>query len=127
VRVVDVGIHSLGFTGGTATVTVALSNPNRSALEVEGFIYKLEVESGGDDGGWVVVADGITDLEVRVPSRDSVTVELPVPFEYSGVGAALRSIFERGEVGYRASGEVRVRGPVGGIRIPYRKQGVLGS
>ncbi len=127
VRVVDVGIRSLGFTGGTATVTVALSNPNKAALEVEGFVFKLEVERGEGEGGWVIVADGITDREVRVPARDSVTVELPVPFEYGGIGAAIQSIFERGEVDYRASGEVWVRGPVGRIRIPYRHQGVLGS
>ena len=53
VRVVDVGIRSLGFTGGTATVTVALSNPNKAALEVEGFVFKLEVERGEGEGGWV--------------------------------------------------------------------------
>ena len=127
VRIVDVGIRSLGLTGGTATVTVDLSNPNRSALEVEGFVYKLEVDRGDGEGGWVIVADGITDQKVRVPARDSVTVELPVPFEYSGIGAAFRSIFDRGAVDYRTSGEVWVRGPVGRIVIPYRHQGVLGS
>lgn len=126
VRVVEVGIRSLGLTGGTVEVTVALSNPNGAALEVEGFLYQLEVGGSGRDTTWVTLADGISDRKLRVPARDSLVVEVPVPFEYEGVGAALRSLFDRGEVEYRARGEVWVRGPVGRIRVPYRHEGVLG-
>lgn len=128
VSIADVRVVSLGLVGGTARVELEVENPNRFDLTVRSLSYELEVAEGGTgEGGeerWVRLSrEEETRRDLTVPGRGSVRVEVPVAFEYRAVGTALRSLLMDGEVRYRVQGIVRVRGPVGEHRLPFRSRG----
>jgi hypothetical protein len=50
-------------------------------------------------------------------------VEVPLRFEWAGVGTAVRQLLERGRLGYQTEGAVRVDLPGGLRRIPFRRTG----
>ena len=124
VHLAGVRVVGLGFTSGTAQIHLEVDNPNRFALEVWEFRYFLEVAEGG--GRWTPLATGATEEPIRLERRSQRDVYLSVPFEYRGVGSALRAFLSAGEVPYRVQGDLRARGPTGEVALPFRSQGSLG-
>lgn len=123
VTIADVRVLSLGFTGGTAEVVLEVENPNRFDLEVRGFDYRLEIREGPES--WTELAQGVSEERVRLQKRSTDQVALTIPFRFQGVGSALRSWLQTGEIGYRMQGTVRARGPTGEVSLPFRSQGTL--
>jgi LEA14-like dessication related protein len=125
VEIVGVELSSLGLSSGVAEVTLEVTNEGSRELDIRGFLYELEVQDIGEDGDWHKVAEGFFDHALSIPGKEIRTVSVPVPFEYSGLGAALRSFLAEGEVPYRISGEVWIGGSRLGLQIPFRSRGVL--
>lgn len=122
-----VQIGGLGLRGGTLLVDLRVVNPNRFALNADKLAYELALsdpESSGDTT-WVDLAAGTYDQPFSVAARDSARVQIPVEFNYSGLGAAAGSMLTRGTFNYRASGTVDVRTPLGRHDVPFRKRGTV--
>lgn len=123
----NVQIGGLGLRGGTLLVNLQIVNPNRFALNANQMSYELALsdpEAGGDTT-WIDFAKGIYDQPFSVSARDSATVQIPVEFSYSGMGAAGSSLLRRGTFTYRAAGSVDVRTPLGTHAVPFRKRGTV--
>lgn len=125
VEIVDVQVLSLGLTSGTAEVVLDLTNEGKRQMDIRGFLYEIEVR--GPDGGedWVSLAEGFQDQEISIAGHETRRVAISVPFQYSAVGAALRSFLSEGEVPYRLRGEVWMGGGRSGLQLPFRSQGVI--
>jgi LEA14-like dessication related protein len=126
VRVADLRLTALSFTGGTVTVGLEIENPNGFPLEGEDFRYALSFSAGGaGEPEWLLLSDGTVPEPVRVPSRDKGRVDINLPFQFSTVGLALGSLLRQGELEYRFTGELRVRTRFGSSRIPFDERGVF--
>ncbi|NIP81146.1 MAG: hypothetical protein GWM90_18790 [Gemmatimonadetes bacterium] len=117
-----VRLSSLGLSGGVVDVRLRIYNPNGFELSASGLTYDLDLED--PDGEWLDFTDGRVERDLRVPSGDTVDVELPVEFTYRGVGQAIRGLLDRGAFDYRVSGLVAVEDPVT-RDIRYRHAGTV--
>jgi LEA14-like dessication related protein len=125
VEIVNVEIVALGLTSGTAEVVLDVTNEGSRQMDLRGFLYEIEVRDPRDEGGWASLAQGFYNQELSIPGRESRRVRVPVPFQYSALGAAVRSFLSEGEVPYRLAGEVWMGGSNVGLQIPFRTRGVL--
>jgi LEA14-like dessication related protein len=112
----NVQVASLGLTGGNLNVILNVYNPNGYRLDATRLTYRLLVDS-------TPLGNGVMDSRFTVQDKDSTTVTIPVSFNWSGLGAGVRSIFNTGAVNYTVSGDVRVGTPVGDFTIPYSQKG----
>ncbi|HEX7089225.1 MAG TPA: LEA type 2 family protein [Longimicrobiales bacterium] len=126
VHLAGIRLGGLGLSGGVMYVRLNVVNPNDFALEAAGLTYDVELSdpAAEEDGGWVDFAEGRFEEKVRVDARDSSVVEIPVEFTYTGAGAALRSLLDKGTFSYRVRGEVAVSKPVR-TAVPYRHSGTV--
>ncbi|MGW8265117.1 MAG: LEA type 2 family protein [Longimicrobiales bacterium] len=125
VEIVDVQVRSLGVTSGTAEVVLEVTNEGRRQMDIRGFLYEIEVRGPDDGEDWISLAEGFQDQEISIPGHEARRVTVPVPFQYSAVGAALRSFLSEGEVPYRLKGEVWMGGSSSGLQLPFRSRGVI--
>lgn len=125
VRVLDVRVASLGLTSGSARVELEVVNPNRYGLRVQTLDYILEIVDRNGEDGWARLATGSAPDAIDVPGRETTTVSLEVPFQYSAVQNALSTFLRDGELGYRLRGDAIVRGPLGNVRMPFDQLGSL--
>lgn len=125
VRIVGVELESLGVTSGTAEVALEVRNQGRSEMRIRGFLYEIQVASPHDGGGWNQLAEGFHDESVSIPGGESATVRVPLPFEYSALGDALRRLLSSGDLPYRLKGEVWMGGANLGLQIPFRSEGTI--
>jgi LEA14-like dessication related protein len=112
----DVRFGGAGVTGGSLELTVNVYNPNDYQIYSPRFVYGVYV---GDER----VARGVTDVDVVIPSRDSVSVRLPASFSYVGLGAAGRTMMSTGSVNYRVLGRMYASTPSGRREAPYDRAG----
>lgn len=125
VRVVDVRLSSLGLTSGSAVVGLAVANPNRYDLRVQGFTYQLEIAESGRPDTWSELAAQAASDTTLLPGRDTVSVALRVPFRYQSLGVAVLALLQEGSVRYRFRGEAGVRGPLGTFQVPFDERGSI--
>ena len=125
VEIVDVEVVALGLTSGTAEVVLDVTNEGGRQMDIRGVGYKIEVKDPRDDGGWDSLAEGFYRQELSIPGKETRRVRIPVPFQYSALGTAVRSFLSEGEVPYRLNGEVWLGGSSVGLQIPFRTRGVL--
>ncbi len=112
----DVRLRSLGVSGGNIEVVLNVYNPNGFRLDATQLTYNVYADS-------VLLGQGLIDERFTVQSRDSTRVSLPISFNFAGLGAAGRQIWERGSVDYRVRGDVRVGTPAGQFTVPYDRRG----
>jgi LEA14-like dessication related protein len=122
VRLDGLRLGAVGLTGGTVYARVLVANPNRFALAADGLEYDFELGDPTRDDGWVRLADGVFDGDLRVEARDSAFVEVPIDFRFEGLGSAMRSVMQSGTIEYRMTGTVKVVNPVRRA-VPYRRAG----
>jgi LEA14-like dessication related protein len=104
-------LASLGLAGGVIEVRLSVHNPNRFAIVTRGLTYDLALRDPARED-WVEFTEGRIDEVLRVPSRDTLEVMVPVEFSYRGLDEALRALISRGSFEYRLSGVVELQGPV---------------
>jgi LEA14-like dessication related protein len=123
VRLDEVRVGGLGFRGGTLYVHLVVANPNSFRLQGSTMRYTVEMNDQGSGGGrWMDLATGSVDRVLRVEANDSAVIEVPVDFTYSGLGSAIRSVLQTGELQYRLSGSMRVEQPIR-RGVPFRHEG----
>lgn len=124
----NVQVGGLGLRGGTLLVNIQVVNPNSFSLNANELRYELALRDPGEavgDTTWIDFAAGTYDQPFSVAGNDSATVQIPVEFSYSGLGAAAGSLMRAGTFTYRATGTVDVRTPLGTHAVPFRKRGVV--
>jgi LEA14-like dessication related protein len=125
VEIMEVQVTSLGLSSGTAVVALGVTNQSGREMSIRGFLYLVEVKAPGVDGSWTTLAEGFFDHALVIPGHETEAVNVPVPFEYAGLGEALRSLLSAGEIPYRVKGEVWIGGTNSGLQVPFRQEGVL--
>lgn len=116
VRLERVVVRSVGLTGGNLDLVVAVYNPNRFALRGTELRVGFDVEDSH-------VGDVTYRDEFTVQQGDTTQVTLPLRFEWTGVGGALRSALERGEVPYTMNGEALLETPIGARTVGFSRSG----
>lgn len=123
----SVQVGGLGLRGGTLLVSLQVINPNSFSLNANQLTYNLAIRDPEEaaDTTWIDFATGTYEEEFSVPARDTAMVQIPVEFDYAGLGAATGSLLRAGIFTYRASGAVDVRTPLGTHQVPFRKRGTF--
>lgn len=123
----NVRVGSLGLQGGTLLVSLRVQNPNSFTLSSEALKYQLAVRDpvAGADTVWVDFANGTYDEPFSVRGGESREIQIPVEFNYAGLGGVSSSILRNGTFTYRASGSVDVRTPIGTRSVPFQKRGTV--
>lgn len=123
----SVRVGGLGLRGGTLLVNLSIENPNGFALSSEALKYQLSVRdpSAIGDTVWVDFANGSFDEAFTVRGGETKEVEIPVEFNYAGLGGASSSILRNGTFTYRALGSVDVHTPIGTRTLPFQKRGTV--
>jgi LEA14-like dessication related protein len=124
----NVQLTQLGLLGGSLLVTLEVTNPNSFTLNADTLTYALELEGTEMEGedGWVELASGTYPEPVSIPPGQSVTIQVPVDFDYSRLGSSGLALLRTGGLDYRAGGTVLLHTPLGTHSVPFKKQGVLG-
>ena len=116
VRLNKVVVQEVGIRGGVLHLMVELDNPNPFDLRGTGIELGFDVE--GAHVGDVRLSD-----EFSVEKGGSTTLELPVRFEWAGVGNALRSALASGEIPYTMKGQIDLHTPWGAHSVPFTREG----
>lgn len=126
VRVAEIRLASMTFTGGTLMVSLDVENPNRYALESREFTYSITFAKGSPGGdAWITLTRGSLPDTVRFPGGETGRVELAVPFDMASLGAAVGRLLRQGELEYRFSGQLTAGTPLGTKRIPFDQRGTF--
>ena len=126
VELVGVRLSGLGLQGAMLQARVSVFNPNRFALEASRVSFDLALldAPGAAERNWVEVASGVLHEGLRVGSRDTLVLEVPIELRYRDIGSALLAVLLAGDLDYRLSGEVVVVRPVQRV-LPFQQFGVV--
>lgn len=124
VSLAGVRVGGIGLRGGTILAVVEIKNPNDFTLETDSITYDLEATDPKGNGAWSRVTQGTYAQRITVKDGGKTEVEVPIEFNYTGLGGALRGIMDKGTFNYRVQGKVFVREPLRRT-IPFTKSGNL--
>ena len=117
VDVLGVQLTGLGLTEQQLSLTLCVTNPNGQALDFRRVTADLDVSG-------LSLANGVSELAVRLPARSSTVVPFTVVTTVRNLGAQLLGIARTGIVDYRVHGTVALDG-LAGIPLPYSRSGRL--
>jgi LEA14-like dessication related protein len=112
----QVVVRGIGMSGGTLDLVLDVCNPNNFTLQGT----KLRV---GFDVDKSHVGDITYDDDFTVTQRDTSHVTLPLTFEWSGVGGAVRTALGYGDIPYTLKGEAEIDTPFGRRKVPFTRSG----
>lgn len=132
VSLAQVSLASIGISGATARVELEVYNPNSFGLNARSVEYGLSFDPEGrpdsvdvPDDAWRTLATGRSAEEVRLSGGETTPVTILVPFSYSEIGTAFSRLLRDGALRYRFSGAFTVGSPIGDLRIPFDRNGLL--
>ena len=116
VELKQIGVRSVGLTGGTLDAKVAIRNPNGTTIRGTGLLLALDVHGYrfGEtewNRGFELAPDSI------------VTFTVPVSYEYKTVGLAARGVLGHGDVRYAISGRTYLIHLGENWRFPFAREG----
>jgi LEA14-like dessication related protein len=117
IAVRGVKIRSVGLTGGSIEVTLAIANSNPYPLPVHRATYNFALADSTEIGR------GETAVAFTIPARDSAVVQLPVDVSWQGLRAATRDATRDGTIDYRFTGVVTLDTPLGNPDVPFESVG----
>lgn len=132
VALASISLSSIGITGATARVDLEVENPNGFDLNARSVEYALDFYPGSltddeevPDNAWRTLATGRSAEEISLTGGDTTPVQVLVPFSYSELGSAASRLLRDGSLRYRFSGAFTVASPLGDLRIPFDRTGIL--
>jgi LEA14-like dessication related protein len=115
-RLERVVVHDVGLEGGALDLVVGVDNPNQFDL------HGTALEAGFDVEQSHLGTARLTD-DFAVTKASVTTLTLPLTFQWAGVGNALRSALQSGEIPYTMKGQARLETPFGQYDVPFEGQG----
>ena len=110
-------LRGFGLEGGSLDLIVRVYNPNAFALRGTGLRAKFDVQGNH-------VADINYQDDFQVQQGDTTMIRLPVVFQWSGVGSAVRSALAYGDLPYTLHGNVDVQLPGGRtVTVGFKREG----
>lgn len=127
VALADVAVESLTLSGATIQVELEVENPNGFGLDARALEYTFyfQAASGGDVDGWRTLTSGRTVEAVNLPANGTVNVPVSIPFRFLELQEAATSLLRDGALRYRFEGALTVGSPVGDLRVPFDRTGLL--
>jgi LEA14-like dessication related protein len=116
IRLDRVIVRGIGLTGGTLDLVVGVHNPNSFDLRGTELRVGFDVEDSH-------VGDVAYREDFQLQRGDTTILTLPVRFEWTGVGSAVRAALGYGEIPYRMKGEVSLQTPFGRRSVPFSREG----
>jgi len=116
VQLERVVVRSVGMTGGTLDLIVAVNNPNSFTLQGTGLEVGFDVE--GQHLGDIAYHD---DFSVTENGRSTLT--LPLTFGWAGIGSAVRAALGSGDLPFKMKGQVELKTPWGRKEVPFTREG----
>ena len=117
IAVRGVRVKSVGLTGGSIQVSLAIANPNPYPLPIERATYIFALADSTEIGR------GESAAAFTLPARDSTVVELPLDGSWQGLRAAPRDAARDRTVDYPFTGSVTLETPVGNPNVPFESAG----
>jgi LEA14-like dessication related protein len=112
-----VKLKSVGLTGGSIVVALAIANPNPYPLPVHRANYVFALKDSTE------VGRGESAAPFTLPAHDSAVVELPVDVSWQGLRFAARDASRDGTVDYLFKGTVTLDTPLGNPNVPFELVG----
>lgn len=109
-------VRGLGLSGGTLDLVVGVHNPNNFGLRGTKLRVGLDIEDSH-------VGDITYDDDFSVTEQDTTRVTLPLRFQWSGVGGAVRTALGYGDIPYTIKGEAQLATPFGVRKVPFTRSG----
>jgi LEA14-like dessication related protein len=116
IQLETVEITSLGREGGTFDLWLDVFNPNSYDLRATRVEAALDLEE-------THFGSAALEEDVVLTSTEHSRVVVPVTFTWEGVGAAARSLLERGSVSYDMEASMWLGGSLGNRRVVLRHSG----
>lgn len=113
---ISVRIDGLGLTGGSLTLLIDVDNPNAYDLRTS----QIDLAIDFDDTRF---GEAFLDGSTSFGSQTVTTIELPLSFNWAGVGAGARALLERGAIDYTLLTRLTVGTPLGDRPIEVTTRG----
>jgi len=110
IRLQEVRVTGLSFSGGTLDLKLDVFNPNDYRLRST----RLEVGIDLED---VHFGDALLEAPVELPSHQHSLITVPVRFEWAGLGAGARALLTRQGIRYGLTGVATLDTPLGDRRV----------
>ncbi len=114
----EIQITGLGLSGGSLNLVLDVYNPNGYSLRT----LRIQTDVNIEDTHF---GDVELEREVTLPANDHATVEIPMTFTWSGVGAAARGLLQRGSVSYVLDSKILVDTPLGDQTLDFSNRGTV--
>lgn len=116
IRLQEVRVTGLTFSGGTLDLTLDVFNSNGYRLRSTRLDVGIDLED-------VHFGDALFETAVELPSQQHSLIIVPVRFEWAGLGAGARALLTRQAVRYGLTGAATLNTPLGDRRVQLRVQG----
>ena len=117
IAVRGVKVKSVGLTGGSIEVSLAIANPNPYPLPVQRATYNFALADSTE------VGRGESAAAFTIPAHDSTVIALPVDVSWQGLRAAARDASRDGTVDYVLTGTVTLETPLGNPNVAFADTG----
>lgn len=118
VRLAEVQIMGLGFSGGTLNLVLDVHNPNGYEIRTQRLTADLELEE-------THFGDATLERDVRLAPEGNTLVDVPLRFTWEGVGAGARALLGMGSVQYRMRGTLHAQTPMGERPVALSRGGTV--
>ena len=112
----SVRIDGLDLTGGSLALLIDVDNPNSYDLRTGQIDVAIDFEG-------TRFGEAVLDGSTRFGSQTVTPIELPLSFNWAGVGAGARALLGRGAIGYTLSTRLTVDTPLGDRPIEMTTRG----
>ncbi len=116
IRLQEVRVTGLGFSGGTLGLILDVFNPNGYRLRATRLAVGIDLED-------VHFGDALIETPVELPSQQHSLITVPVRFEWAGLGAGARALLVRQGIRYGLTGVATLDTPLGDRRVQLRAGG----
>ncbi len=115
-RLDHVIVRGIGLTGGTLDFVVDVHNPND--FDLRGTELRVGFDVNDSHLGDIEYDD-----DFSVNRGDTTRLTLPLRFDWTGVGSAVRSALGYGDIPYTMKGEIALQTPFGRHSVPFTREG----